>query len=148
MMHHRVAQILCRFTPETPEHSFWASTPDFQYVLQQMATLIKIKPSDPWRVTLCWTPPLFLIATRCRVTRLRREALRLLHTLERVERGWTSCIAHAIAEFVVNQEEAPHGADQASISFSYVRLLSIQFQPEKASALIIYEKRLIRKALA
>lgn len=145
MMHHRVARILCRCTPETTEQSFLAYTTDFQYVLQEISALINMEPPDTWRATLGWMPPLFLIVTRCRVVKLRREALRLLHGLQRVERGWTSCIAHALARFVVSEEEAPEIADPTSTSFTYVRLLSAHFEPDKALVLITYEKQIDQK---
>jgi len=145
MMHHRVARILCKCTPETAEHSFSAYTADFQYVLREVSALIHKEPLDTWRATFGWMPPLFLIATRCRVMKIRREALRLLHGLQRVERGWTSCIAHALARFVVNEEEAPETADPTSTSLTYVRLLSAKFEPDKALVLVTYEKQIDQK---
>jgi len=147
MMHHRVAQMLGKCTPGTMEHSFSTYTADFQYVLQKMSVLISTEPPYFWRATLCWIPPLFLIATRCRVTKLRREALKLLHGLRRVERGWTSCIAYALATFVVNEEETPEAADPTSPSLTYIRLLSAQFEPHKALVLITYEKQTGQKRL-
>ncbi|KAK5956753.1 hypothetical protein OHC33_002241 [Knufia fluminis] len=138
-LHHRVAQILCKCTPETMEHSFWAFTADFQWILQQMSALMELEPLGEPKLTLGWTPPLFLVATRCRVSRLRREALRLLHALERVERPWSSCIAHAIAEFVVDLEEMSDIGAQDPTSFTYVRLLSVRFDPDKAEATATYD---------
>jgi len=146
-MHHRAVQILCKCIPGTMEQSLWASTADFQYVLQQVSELMVLDPLGPSKVTLGWTPPLFLVATRCRVSKLRREALALLHDLERVERAWSTCIAHAIAEFVVNLEEAANIEHHNPMSFTYIRLLSIRFDPDEAVATATYEKQIDQRSI-
>lgn len=49
--------------------------------------------------------PLFFVATRCRNQRIRQRALEGLHRSLRRERKLTSCMAAALARFVVDYEE-------------------------------------------
>ena len=138
MLHHRVARLIMSFQPDLLESSYDLFASDFQAILDQMKELIGVELDDPWRITLCWIPPLFLIATKCRTSTLRREALRLMHSLHRAERGWTSCIAYALAKFVIDQEEPTWPHDRATTYFDYMRLLSVSFNHDEQIATITY----------
>lgn len=128
LLHHRIARLLSSFRPCMLEDSYWTFTPEFQLILEQMKELIETELEEPWRITLGWVPPLFLVATKCRVHKLRTEALCMIHALCRVERGWTSCVAYNLAKFVIEHEgPRPSGGIQAAMYVEYVHLLNVKF---------------------
>ena len=50
-------------------------------------------------------PPLFVVATRCRIRRIRRDAIELLKTYPRREAFWDSEMAARVAEWFMDAEE-------------------------------------------
>lgn len=54
--------------------------------------------------------PLFMVATRCRTPRIRRDALQTLKNLDRVEGPWHSSIAAQVAAHIILVEERGLGA--------------------------------------
>lgn len=93
------------------EADFDAFHAEFTFILNLARSMIEFDAAklsfqrDSLSPHLGVLPPLFLVATRCRDPAIRHEALDLLHGARVSERGWTSCIAHSIARFVVHQEE-------------------------------------------
>lgn len=60
--------------------------------------------SASFTIILGLITPLLLVATKCRDWPTRRQAIAALHSLVRVERHWNSCLATAIARFVLEKE--------------------------------------------
>ncbi|KZZ97553.1 C6 zinc finger domain protein [Moelleriella libera RCEF 2490] len=71
-------------------------------------TLSQIKPS--FSADLGIVPPLFVVATKCREPRLRRQAIRLLRSSARREGMWDSELAANIGHWIMTVEE---GGDAA-----------------------------------
>ena len=109
------------------------------------------------RTTHGMIPPLFFTATRCRDLTIRKQAVDLLHSTARAERGWTSCMATSLARFVNEQEHAepafnqPRLDSQISLPFTTptsptlfdtpfrrIRLQSVSFSSADRKAYITY----------
>lgn len=68
-----------------------------------------IKPS--FSADLGIVPPLFVVATKCRDSMIRRQAIQLLTTSSRREGMWDSELAARIGSWVMSIEEDDDGAD-------------------------------------
>ena len=141
LVHACSARILA--TCRTNEHSYETRAVDFEFIVQSMKYLMQIEPLNPRRVTLGWIAPLFLVATKCRNSDLRQEALTNLHKLTRIEQGWTSCVAHVIAKHCVYMEtEVEQNHISAGIvQRTFLRLQSINLIPHCSLAIITFEKQ-------
>ncbi|OAP59790.1 hypothetical protein AYL99_04792 [Fonsecaea erecta] len=110
-LHLRVANVMFLTIGSPDEAIFDAYDTDFSFIVDSCSRIIHLNGADPRRKQSVLRPslgvlsPLFFVATRCRQPRLRREALELLHEASVSERGWTSCMAFAIARFVIREEE-------------------------------------------
>ncbi|KIW86909.1 uncharacterized protein Z519_12531 [Cladophialophora bantiana CBS 173.52] len=110
-LHLRVAKVMFFTIGRPDEAEFDAFHPHFSFIVGccrrviDLDTVVRPEKQSVLSPSLGILPPLFFVATRCREPRLRHEALDLLHEAGVSERGWTSCIAFAIARFVVNEEE-------------------------------------------
>lgn len=132
LLHLHVTRLMSFFTPGMLEDSYSRFFAEFRVIVDKLTDLIEDEPDEPWRVTLCWLPPLFLVATKCRDYALRSQALHMLHRLSRAERGWTSCIAYSLAKFVIDLEgsSSPHEAGVPAVA-QYAHLLSVSFVPDR-----------------
>lgn len=141
LMHHRTLQVMLDAALVGPgdETIYDLFTADFEHILyececllapehQQATQLAMSAPSNsspcpsptthksqPWRTSLGVLPPLFFVATRCRVPSLRHRAIKALHASRRREREWNSCIATMLARFVV-RTETQHACAAAAAS--------------------------------
>lgn len=110
-MSHRVISVLFHTIDAVDEMAYDRHRSDFLFILSECKKFlfddaeISQRSSSALKTTLGIIPPLFMVATKCRDTQIRRQAIELLHSTARVERGWTSCIATGLAKFVANQEE-------------------------------------------
>lgn len=136
MMHHRAAEIIYRCPPSMTEDLYQDFAEDFLHMYQEIAALQLLEPENPVRITLHWIPILFMIATKCRISNLRWDALQMLHNARRAERGWTTCIAYKLARFVI-EKEAP--VARPNNPLIYVRLLGVTFDAVGELANIRYE---------
>ncbi|KIV81615.1 hypothetical protein PV11_03786 [Exophiala sideris] len=136
--HHRVAYIMLHTLGQEDESSYDDFLEDFGFVLQCCETMMKQRVSNaasrsPSLVspTLGLLPPLFFVATKCRDTVTRHKALDLLHDTSVSERQWTSCMATALAKFVVDQEadglSALAKGDSTTKATKRIRLLHAHF---------------------
>lgn len=139
-LHHRMAQLIASLSLQMLEVSYSTFTPQFRAILGEMKDLIASEPKRSVRITLGWMPPLFLVATKCRAPNVRSQALRMIHDLNRVERGWTSCVAYNLAKFVIDLETKPQSRQDFSTAthFDYVRLMSVRFDREAQTARVRY----------
>ena len=96
------------------------------------------------RTTHGMIPPLFFTATRCRDLSIRKQAIDLLHSTARTERGWSSCMATSLARFVVDQEHClpehmtPSPPIHADSPVRRIRLESVSFSSMNRKAHITY----------
>ncbi|KPI37909.1 uncharacterized protein AB675_3121 [Cyphellophora attinorum] len=80
---------------------------DFQHIVVSMKIWLAGEATIPPKQripNLGIIPALFLVATKCRDSGLRHDAVELLHDAARSERGWDTCIASVIARSVINTE--------------------------------------------
>ena len=86
---------------------------DFECIIEEMELLIALFKDQalPGGISL-----LFLTAISCSMPLLQQRALILLHNLQQLESGWSSCTAFQIASHLVYQEQR-----------SFVKLRSIEF---------------------
>lgn len=109
-LHHRVAKIMFYTLGLNDEWQYDKFHSDFHFILEQFKHIMRqrhiVSPENTpnLKPTLGLIPPLFFVATKCRDAILRHQALHMLHSLSRSERGWTSCMATMIARFVIEEE--------------------------------------------
>ncbi|KIW60268.1 hypothetical protein PV05_00498 [Exophiala xenobiotica] len=161
-VHHRVAHIMFHTLGQDDEWKYDKFQPDFYFIVEQMKMMLASrcwgysKWNDDDTVghhaarlspTLGWIAPLWFVATKCRDSYLRQQALRLLHDLRRAERGWTSCMAAAIARFVIEEEQKPvspvSDADMSGSSAIYhlerrVELNEVEFCSKERKVFLAY----------
>ncbi|KIW27629.1 uncharacterized protein PV07_07354 [Cladophialophora immunda] len=115
-VHHRVARIMFYTLGRNNEFMYDAFHYDFCFIVEQLEQIITAseRAGEPTTTgqsvitpTLGLIPPLFLVATKCRDTPIRQQASQLLHGMLRSERGWTSCMAATISQFVIQEELRP-----------------------------------------
>lgn len=99
--------------------------------------------------------PLFLIATKCRDLQIRHEAIDLMHSAKRSERGWNSCIASTLARFVASIEDSQgsqdiqHSAKGYAVlsgnsqSKLYVSLDKVDLDPTSNRMIVFYQEQRI-----
>ena len=110
LMYHRVATIMFQAGTSGGELAFDAYNRDFLHVVTECERLLLedviAMPSNAsnLRTSLGLLPPLFFAATKCRNRVIRHKALDVLHGALRSERNWTSCMATAMARFVIEEE--------------------------------------------
>lgn len=124
---------------------------EFLFVLVECKKLLdeedqakSTKDAPNLRTTHGTIPSLFFTATRCRDLSIRKQAIELLHSTARTERGWSSCMATSLARFVVEQEHclpepmthspSVHGA----VPVRRIRLESVSFSSMDRKASITY----------
>ncbi|KAH0831758.1 hypothetical protein FOPE_02814 [Fonsecaea pedrosoi] len=148
-LHLRVANVMFWTTGQPDETGFDAFHVDFEFIVSWCRKIIHLDAAGPRRKQSVLSPslgvlsPLFFVATRCRESRLRHEALSLLHDAGVSERGWTSCMAFAIARFVIHEEERGlHdllvGENAADRPHRRLRLHDIQVDTPSRTAHITY----------
>ncbi|KIW89715.1 uncharacterized protein Z519_09871 [Cladophialophora bantiana CBS 173.52] len=111
-VHHRVARIVFYTLGRNDEWIYDLFHRDFCFIVKQTVLLMTSLRSTPPMImgqttftpTLGLIPPLFLVATKCRDSHIRGQALQMLHSVLRNERGWTSCMAATISRFVIQKE--------------------------------------------
>ncbi|KAI9898326.1 hypothetical protein N3K66_006686 [Trichothecium roseum] len=86
----------CRYTQATCPHQTWDN---------EVGAFVAahIKPS--FAADLGIVPPIWLVATKCREPRIRRRAIKVLHSSARREGMWDSAMAAKIAQWVMEVEE-------------------------------------------
>lgn len=137
-LHHRVARIMLHTLGQKDESNYDAFVDEFDFVLRSCKTMVKKRVSTPQdrapNITspvLGLLPPLFFVATKCRDSIIRHKALDLLHDSAVSERHWTSCMATALAKFVVEQEEESLSgivkSESSTAASKHVRLLHANF---------------------
>jgi hypothetical protein len=92
---------------------------DFQHIVFSMRIWLAGEATVPPKQripNLGIIPALFLVATKCRDPRLRRDAVQLLHDAARSERGWDTCIASVIARSVIDTEETALTASEPNVT--------------------------------
>lgn len=132
LLHHRAITVLSRCHLSMKESEFEIFISDFEKIFHQTLDVLQTEQFQSWRIGLGFMPPLFLVATKCRSSALRHQALHLLHRTRRIERCWTSCMAYTLAKFVVDLEEAS-AQDSLKIAYlsrNYIRLESLELDPQ------------------
>ncbi|KIW54863.1 hypothetical protein PV05_07195 [Exophiala xenobiotica] len=111
-MHHRVTYTMLNTLAQEDETVYDAFTSDFHFILAQCESIIERRASlqadnipNIRGPTLGLLPPLFFVATKCRDSAIRHRALKVMHGTLVNEREWTSCMATAMARFIIDQEE-------------------------------------------
>ncbi|KAL2075090.1 hypothetical protein VTL71DRAFT_32 [Oculimacula yallundae] len=103
-----LAQLRCGSTPtcrhrQTPTYNFPGLTSHQPGAYRDEENYSHIKPS--FALDLGIVPPLFVVATKCRDRKLRREAIRLLMASPRREGMWDSMLSGAVGTWIMNIEE-------------------------------------------
>ena len=111
-LHLRVISVILKTIMFQNEMVFDGCREDFDYMLSEAEELLahELQPGSlrgPTSVgsTLGLIPPLFVVATKCRIPTIRHRALELLQGSKRRERGWNSCVAPVLARVVIEAEE-------------------------------------------
>ena len=111
-LHLRVVHILLKTNMVSNEVIFDRYEDDFASLLDDAEDLLtyELQPDSDRgptcvRSTLGLLPPMFLVATKCRNSAIRKRALRLIHKSRRRERTWNSCIAYTLAYATIQLEE-------------------------------------------
>lgn len=134
-VHHTLATILSATCLRgEDETAFDRHTQSFDRLMRQAVELVElVSPQkvsktpaymgpDRWQFSadMGLIPPLFYTALRCRVTRIRMQAVRLLRVLDHQEGIWDATLAAAMAEEVIRCENrgAQSGAVTDAQSFS------------------------------
>jgi len=117
---HSIANIMAEICLRPYDESLFDSyTPQFVSMISQLANSWKAKasrsqvPSMPGHrmnmsrsvIDIGWIPPLYYIAMKCRVHRIRLQAIRLLESTSHREGIWDSIIAARVARKVMEMEE-------------------------------------------
>lgn len=110
LMHQRTLQLMLDVSSEEGEEHYDCRTSDFEFILYEAEEILKMEKlvnrhDRVFRSTLGVLSPLFLVATKCRVSSVRHRAIKALHASQRRERTWNSCIATMLARHVVSIEE-------------------------------------------
>ena len=121
---------------------------DFRHILQECKLLLREEspPDSPAKkalgLRLGFIPPLFLVATRCRHSTLRLDALHTLHECRRREHAWSSCMAFMTARFVIQYEESELSRESPSPSDASenrrIRLIGMQSHPSQEKTTLLY----------
>jgi hypothetical protein len=148
-LHLQVARIMFQGLGREDEVGFDSCTAEFVSIVAYCKRLVHLDAYDPPNVTgnlsahLGLLSPLFFVATRCRASIIRREALKVLHEVGVSERGWTSCQAFALAKFVVKEEETlnkfPRERGTAAQIRRRIRLHDIEVSGVSHTATISYD---------
>ncbi|ETN46468.1 uncharacterized protein HMPREF1541_00653 [Cyphellophora europaea CBS 101466] len=146
LMHHRTLQVMFDVNQVDNESIYDLFTPDFEHILYECEAIcqegssMKEYKGKPWHATLGILAPLFIVATRCRIARLRHRAIKALHSSRRRERQWNSCIATMLARFVVHTEEKNRQPGQTGpLSELYrIRLDSVVFDRDAERIYVTY----------
>ena len=110
-MTHRVASVMFHTANCIDEAAYDQFKADFLFILSECKTAlyedsqVTRKATSSLRTSIGMISPLFFVATKCRDPAIRRQAVALLHSTARSERGWTSCMATSLARWVIVQEE-------------------------------------------
>lgn len=113
--YHTMASIMCKGALPLPESTYAAFTADFVSILESSVILFnayssaQALPESLDRantiVEFGWIPPLYYTAIKCRVSRIRRHAIRLLDRVSYKEGIWDSLLAASVARKVMELEE-------------------------------------------
>jgi hypothetical protein len=113
LLHLRVIVVMLKTNMLNCETIFDSCCEDFEYIVSESEELLAFELAlgsergpGSLRSSLGLIPPLFLVATKCRVPALRRRAFELLHGSRRRERLWNSCIASMIAQALNDAENS------------------------------------------
>ena len=134
-IHDRVAHIMLHASGQNDESSYDDLLEDFHFVLTCCKVMMRAQAAESSNLispTLGLLPPLFLVATKCRDSIIRHEALEILHDTSVSERHWTSCMATTLARFVVEQEE------EATQTTKRIRLLHAHYSGAEQKVEIQY----------
>jgi hypothetical protein len=147
-LHLQAARVMSLTLGRRDEVGFDGFHAEFRLIVAHCRKMIEWDASHPPKkilnAHLGVLPPLFFVATRCREPRLRHEALELLHDAKVSERGWTSCIAFTIAQFVVHAEEnvlnvLPEKYGTAALVVHRIRLHQIDVSNRLPEASVTYD---------
>ena len=148
LMYHRVAIIMFQAGALENELAFDAYDRDFLYMVTECERLLledviaMPTSASNLRTSLGLLPPLFFAATKCRNRIIRNKALHVLHGAYRSERNWTSCMATALAKFVIEEEGQMQGSSHtATIPTSKrLRLENVELSKQNGKMYIQYLK--------
>lgn len=115
-IHHRVASVMAKTLSATDETPYDDFTEDFEYIVSESQRLLKEgTPKSLFSLHLGIIPPLFFTGVHCREPSIRRRAICTLHSAQRRERTWDSCLAARVAERVMQIEELNYSGDSGEI---------------------------------
>ena len=141
-MTHRVASVLFYTSDCVDEMAYDQFKADFLFILSECKTSLDEESQTARRATsslrtsIGVIPPLLMVATKCRDPVIRRQAIELLHSAARIERGWTSCMATSLARWVVAQEERKTSGHSGPLP--RVRLENVNFSSEDRRTYLEY----------
>ena len=111
-LHLGILSFMLKTNMSSDEMVFDSYCDEFENILSEAEEFLayELAPGSPRspvtiRSSLGLITPLFLVATKCRNSKVRYRALELLHGSRRRERLWNSCVAYMLARTVVDVEE-------------------------------------------
>lgn len=125
LSHHRMALLLLRSLPPENDKTYGRAASDFRVMFAQLRTILRSahgwidqldESKSPLAMHLGYIAPLFFVATQCRLSDIRRNALEALKELRVAEGCWNSCIAYTIAKAVIEIEESLAEANPARLT--------------------------------
>jgi hypothetical protein len=130
--YHTMASIMSRSMHSISESIYNEYTNDFIFIIKCSIALWKhylhMQNTDMTSPTIDmgWIPPLYFTALKCRISRLRSHAIKLLRSVPHKEGVWDSAVVAHVAEKVQKLEEQSIGGNIAyEDSFSLDQLPSL-----------------------
>lgn len=131
---------------DNDEMSFDNWNLSFEKMLRGLANKLETSTSDPSRLmyhpfSAVFVAPLWLIASRCRVSQIRRHAIHLLRTYRRRETVHDSLIAATLAQHIVTIEEGSKAQVEkcSDVQRSHrVKLVAAEYVPVRGCVRLEY----------
>ncbi|KAK5058831.1 hypothetical protein LTR84_011095 [Exophiala bonariae] len=146
LSHHRMALLLLRSLPPENDKAYGRAASDFRIMFAQLRTFLRSahpgleqphESRELLNMHLGYIAPLFFIATQCRLSDIRRNALDALKGLKVAEGRWNSCVAYTIAKAVIGIEESL--ADTSPARLTRVKIESVDRSGDGALSIQYYK---------
>ena len=150
-MHLTTIRIMFETVQSNDELAYDKFRKEFMFILVECKRLLQedeevtaSRDAPNLRTTHGIIPSLFFTATRCRDLAIRNQAIELLHSTARTERGWSSCMATTLARFVIDKEHClgglmtPSTPAHSAVPVQRICLESVSFSSSDRQAYITY----------